>query len=90
MDLWLIGCIFFVSLPMFAYGMILAAKKIQQQSAKKNENKSNNKPWMTSGKSEEEEYQDFTQFAFMVDKICLCASIALFIGFTAIYCLVYV
>jgi hypothetical protein len=90
MDLWLIGCIFFVSLPMFAYGMILATKKIRLKSVKTNENKSNNKSWMTSGKSEEGECQDFTQFAFMVDKICLCASIALFIGFTAIYCIVYV
>jgi len=88
MDLWLIGCIFFVSLPMFAYGMILAAKKIQQQSPKTNEKKSNKKSWMSSGKSEE--CQDFTQFAFLVDKICLFALIVLFIVFTAIYCIVYV
>ena len=91
MELWLIGCIFFVSLPMFEYGIILAVKKIKQNAAiKRNGKKSNKNSWMTSGgDSFQKDVKDFNQFSFLVDKICFCLSTVLFVLFTAIYWNVY-
>ena len=59
MDFWLIGCIFFVSLPLFEYGIILAAKKFKENAAiKTNENKSSKKSWISSGNSDQKKVKD--------------------------------
>ena len=90
MELWLIGCILFVSLPMFEYGIILAAKKVKQNSSIKSKEKhSNEKSWMASEKNEQKEVEDFSQFSFFVDKVCFCLSIVFFVTFTIIYWIAY-
>jgi hypothetical protein len=91
MDFWFLACIGFVFLAALEYGALLAIKRFCAPSKIKICKRNRSRVTAVSSKEEKAGKEDsFEELALKADKICLAVSVAMFVVFAFMYCMIYI